>query len=901
MSSIFKTLFRKDSDSQPIPAALLSSENDGYETPSPFMEFGEPMTRAGLAEGLGGPFFEGNRSHMTVRELAALLPPTLLRFDGVSPEQAVVLPLETLRSSMQTGRPSVRLSQIHSACPLLFQRDLLPGEDREVTLPIARVKGMLEVSAPLPDQGGAFAESINPFAARQRGATGPIPMQSPFAAPVVSGGRPSPKSQPFAAAAGSPCAPAAAAHAGSPFAAEDSVKARSPFLPSTPVEAPPVMPMTPPAASPFATVSQPTGHPFPASAAASPPNPFSVIPAPAVRIASSPFALATPPSAPVTRPTAQEPPFPASGRPQGPSDPVPFSSVTKATSPFALVHKAQLQPSTGAPEFPEASPFSQNPAPIVPGSRQTPASAIESAWGYNPPALAVDPAPVLAPAIFPPERAASGFPRPTAPVSPASQSKIESGATVTLGLRAILRDADALQLGFDPANVPESVKLTLPLELISSQLATGRVELGISEVCSGIVEKFRPAFVRAAADYRIVVPMSEVFHNLPESARPRLEPDPAPANGHQSITTSPFQTPFAIRAEADRTLAPPPLELPTLRPAMAVAPPSGGPEAEASGFSRNGMLSQPPGSGGSHARPPRVKSFAGSPIALRPFPRPDTGPDNPSPAPAHSPVPPIQNIPPLGRLPVSPQPIANQTGPDSPEADDLGESFSAARLNNEPPPRAGSAPVPSPVVTGTVPALTAPTPQTLPPLLPAWPPAFLRAPLPSTAPVSFPMEATSQPPGAPAAGGEPGKASIVPAEDLSFGCVIDSRQLTLRAVLGTDQALSLQDIVDKCAALPGLKGAVFFRNGHTLISQGTDLAEAAAFRISAGKARESLVALAESMGLGSDGNFTLRTDNGIRSFFLHSGHCLAVWHTLPAFTPGTREKLILITQEIARA
>jgi hypothetical protein len=140
-----------------------------------------------------------------------------------------------------------------------------------------------------------------------------------------------------------------------------------------------------------------------------------------------------------------------------------------------------------------------------------------------------------------------------------------------------------------------------------------------------------------------------------------------------------------------------------------------------------------------------------------------------------------------------------------------------------------------------------------------------------------------------------------PVEDLSFGCVSEIRQLTLRAVLGTDMLLTPQDIVDRCAGLSGLKACALFRQDNALVSQGMDPATAASFRASAGQTRDSLLSLADSLGLGSGGNFTLRTDHGVRSFFLEPGLCLAVWHEQPVFTPGTREKLILITQELARA
>ena len=135
-------------------------------------------------------------------------------------------------------------------------------------------------------------------------------------------------------------------------------------------------------------------------------------------------------------------------------------------------------------------------------------------------------------------------------------------------------------------------------------------------------------------------------------------------------------------------------------------------------------------------------------------------------------------------------------------------------------------------------------------------------------------------------------------EDLSFGCVGDLSQVVLRAVLGTDQELSAQEIVDRCARLEGLRACVLLRQDASLVSAG--LENAASLLANAAKTRDSLKSLAESLGLNAGGNFTLRSDQGVRSFFLEPGLCLGVWHDRPTFSGGTREKLTLIVQELAR-
>ena len=196
---------------------------------------------------------------------------------------------------------------------------------------------------------------------------------------------------------------------------------------------------------------------------------------------------------------------------------------------------------------------------------------------------------------------------------------------------------------------------------------------------------------------------------------------------------------------------------------------------------------------------------------------------------------------------------------------------------------------------GTAPGLsTGPViAEAVPLVLPAWPGREVLddktgTPIAATAPI--PPRIDPSP-----------RIASAPQEDLTFGCIADVRQLMLRAVLGTDQVLTPQDIVDHCAAFPGLKACVLLQRDAILTSRGMDETDAAAFRASAVKTRDSLVTLAETMGLGQGGNFTLRTDHGIRSFFLDSNLCLAVWHAQPNFSGGTREKLILIAQELSKS
>ena len=55
-----------------------------------------------------------------------------------------------------------------------------------------------------------------------------------------------------------------------------------------------------------------------------------------------------------------------------------------------------------------------------------------------------------------------------------------------------------------------------------------------------------------------------------------------------------------------------------------------------------------------------------------------------------------------------------------------------------------------------------------------------------------------------------------------------------------------------------------------------------------------------SSNLGALQAFTLHTEHGLLSFFMHDNICLSVRHTGRGFLPGVREKLEIVTRELAR-
>jgi predicted regulator of Ras-like GTPase activity (Roadblock/LC7/MglB family) len=138
-------------------------------------------------------------------------------------------------------------------------------------------------------------------------------------------------------------------------------------------------------------------------------------------------------------------------------------------------------------------------------------------------------------------------------------------------------------------------------------------------------------------------------------------------------------------------------------------------------------------------------------------------------------------------------------------------------------------------------------------------------------------------------------------DDLTFGYVDDQSQLALRAIFATEKSLTPRDVVDLSAQLPGVRACLIITpDGVTRSGGAEDSDEARHFAEKAGPLFHKTSSLIEELDLGAEQMFTLRTGKGVMSFFTNGKLCLAVLHATPSFQPGVREKLILITRELAK-
>jgi hypothetical protein len=209
--------------------------------------------------------------------------------------------------------------------------------------------------------------------------------------------------------------------------------------------------------------------------------------------------------------------------------------------------------------------------------------------------------------------------------------------------------------------------------------------------------------------------------------------------------------------------------------------------------------------------------------------------------------------------------------------EDLGDSYRAEELQESPPVAAKTAPASSPFV-------LAPSPPVLPPLIL---PSLSAAPQSPSLPVEAPVKQL--------------QVAELSQEDLGFGYHSMPQQVMLRALFKTDRQLNFVEVLQLAAEQDGLEGAFFLTASGGIHSAGELSREVTErFAQTLPSAYRSICGLADAFETPREGSFTLRTDAGVRSFFLAKDHCLVVLHAKPTFSLGTRERLLILVQELVK-
>lgn len=773
---------------------------------------------------------------LTVGDVLPQMPPEVARMTALPPDHPVALPPEVIENALRSGQPAVPLFEIWRVCPALFQTPVSPQDPRLIPLPAAKLPRLIATAQTTRAQPGAFAGGG----------------ETPASAPMLM-----PREAPPPGAAGTALPPR---RNGPPPALVD---AASPFSVSLPERQPVSAGVQAPLASPFSQ--------------AGPGGAGQVLPSPFRQEPKSPFATVEPQAAP-----------PANGSPYAPVSP-PEPAVQPETA--VPVSAPPMNGQAGASPFtalfgPKAVPTGQ-PAPDAPAR----------------------------PSPFAPAAPSSSVPPATAPAP-------GGGGPVRLSVAALLRGYTVAELGFDPMIIPGWIMTVQPAHEVRQWAGAASPLLTLGTLVDNITDVgFRNVLNNARRDFQVQLPREELLRALQGESPPtlptlaHLKPaapmmvTPQQQDGASPMTVPPgglFAAPPPVSVIQPQ---PPAVPLPGASPA-AFAPPAGfpvpgdpmppqvenaSPPEPASAFLQPPAQSVPPpqaapqetpfthGPSQSAASPTPTPAFFAPPSApAAPFaPPPSQAPAPFAPPPVENPAPPPAAVAPPA-VPVAPPAPAVVQAPSpmlapSPLVPDL-KGFGSAEL----------------LGAGMIPGA---------PAAPAYAPQAARAE-PPVFPVIEPAE-TSPAPGTPASSVEiPAPSSRAagqaPAPALGIQAA-DSRpdQIVLRALLGTDEELTPQRVVEMTCALPGIAACVCLQGERALSHIGARKPQAREFQKQATSLSHHLRSLAPLIGIEGAETFTLTSGDRLMTFCFPEKIILAILHDAePSF--GLRDKITLIARELSR-
>ena len=428
--------------------------------------------------------------------------------------------------------------------------DLVPSPFGAPTAPTAAQPPASPFAAPASME----AAPASPFAAQPTAPSGPAP--SPFGAPAPAAHEAAPQPPGFSPFGASPFAPAEPTPTPAPAQSPFGYATPQPIDPTPMQQAPPafVMPPQSPAGQPFGSPASPFGQPIP-EAPQSVPSPFAQREPEQPMAAPSPFAASPFGAAPAPSP---QPPFDATaaqhmpamlkespfvqagGPPAPPAQPAFTPNPFEATPPPAFESGAPSAfppaPSAYAPAQPDASPLAEGspngamPLPFqrilsIGKSQTAPAAAPETLpaapYPFSHPTESLDLSP--ASSQLPPATSLLPPPQPPAPVPasvapPAPPAATSDGDTLKMSLASAVKNCSAQELGINPELIPSWIQISLPLDAINRQMATGRVRVGLGTLMEGLEPGYRSVLANAHPGLEIDLPSSDFFHALPTPA-----------------------------------------------------------------------------------------------------------------------------------------------------------------------------------------------------------------------------------------------------------------------------------------------------------------------------------------------------------------------------------------------
>ncbi len=124
-------------------------------------------------------------------------------------------------------------------------------------------------------------------------------------------------------------------------------------------------------------------------------------------------------------------------------------------------------------------------------------------------------------------------------------------------------------------------------------------------------------------------------------------------------------------------------------------------------------------------------------------------------------------------------------------------------------------------------------------------------------------------------------------------------QLLLRALLGTEENLTAQRVVELLATLPGLSACVCLHGPHVLSHADSSKTDAGEFQRQAPDIARQLRGLAPLIGIDGAETFTLNAGGRLLTFCFPGTTTVGVLHHEEP-SVGLRDKVTLIARELAR-
>jgi hypothetical protein len=483
-----------------------------------------------------------------------------------------------------------------------------------------------------------------------------------------------------------------------------------------------------------------------------------------------------------------------------------------------------------------------------------------------------------------------------------------------MSLATLIKGLTSTDLGFEPAMVPTWITTSLPASKLTSATGFSTVNVDLGTLIDGVTDLgFRNVLANARRDLSIPVPTNDVFHALPTQAAMAV-PSPAP------VVPSCLETPPPAAGKMFAQTAPAPAaetsptsfafgsgELP------AAATPFAGTQAPAS------MPFAPPATASAVEPPAPPPMPAAAPAPVQPMAGVNFGfataaqtPEPQAPAPESQAAPALKNI-------ITPKPgafdpfattvnsswatpaAAESQKPAAPPAS-LHDGFSSDQLFGSPAvptPAAPDAPEASPqaMMPPPVPSSNAFTSfqQAEPPAVPAPQAPAVDAGLGSFGSVTSP-ETPGTPPPMPATANVPAPKTAALGLTAATG---ETEQLMLRALLGVNETLTAERVVDLVSKLPGVTACACI-HGARVIGAGNATGAAQDFQKQAADLSKSVQALIPLIGIEGAETFSLNTGERLITFAYHAPLAFGVLHQDQEPAAGLRDKITLVSRELSR-